>query len=611
MPIVSGFTPINPPRPSTSVQGRLEQRSALNEPETQGKAKAPRKRKTQAAAPGSATKVDKATGPRKSKKSGKAHELQCQDISKSFTRTKPVTPGRKKVRIKSVLPLVVEDQEEQADAARVLGALTVPEDGENVEQTERSIRSLGIGDSYQATYAKGRRNGPNPDAFVDDRVPSSMRTVAGEDVFLHDAMPGHNGSSINPESLVQPEPWNDDSESFADFVVPQSAQGEARSGGTDFANVREEVRDLSRISPASSPFFDSDDIFEDQNSHDEFPMDDDGLEEIMQSITSPAPIARADLVDDWRPNFFDDDFFLDDVELTDDFLILPHAKPCSDNLSRHVEPKKSATHEEDITSLPSQASQSPCVLIQVSGNAFSAKSNHLGTPEGSENCFDDDDLDEGLAAHSSDVLQPPTPLTSPEKPTTPKLQWMPPKMYTPGKSSQVPVSLVDVPHLVPTNANGEALPFLRPPFPELIRDRSPILGLSNRTVLRTCFRIGEALNAAAVASRVNTDAIVELYARVVSSERENEGGLKQFFQFGDLFTDKPPYLSATYSLWKGVGLWNLDSKVFLGKAGKGKLARIMGRIKRRDKGGGCEMTIMSIWEVDWEDVGAAKGIVCS
>lgn len=55
----------------------------------------------------------------------------------------------------------------------------------------------------------------------------------------------------------------------------------------------------------------------------------------------------------------------------------------------------------------------------------------------------------------------------------------------------------------------------------------------------------------------------------------------------------------------------MDSKVFLGEEGRGKMARALGRIKKREQGGGCEMVVLSIWEVDWEDVGIAKGIVCS
>ena len=255
------------------------------------------------------------------------------------------------------------------------------------------------------------------------------------------------------------------------------------------------------------------------------------------------------------------------------------------------------------------------ILSQVSGNVRKVGADHAqeNVTEEDDDRFEDDEMVKVLldtSADGSDFLQPQTPLTSPEKPpSSPKLQRMPSKTYTPTKSSGILLSSIDVPQKV--SVNRDALPFIRPPFPKPIRDRSPILGLTNHTVLRTSFRIGEALNAAAAASRANTDAIIELYARIVSSEREPAGGFKRAFQIGDLFTDKPPYLNATYSLWKGVDLWDADSKPFLGENGKGKMARVMGRIKRRAQGGGCEMVVLSIWEVDWEDVEVAKGIVCS
>ena len=61
-----------------------------------------------------------------------------------------------------------------------------------------------------------------------------------------------------------------------------------------------------------------------------------------------------------------------------------------------------------------------------------------------------------------------------------------------------------------------------------------------------------------------------------------------------------------------MGLWDVDSRAFIGEEGKGKMARVVGRIKRCERGGdGVEMVILSVWEVDWEDVEVAKGIVCS
>lgn len=179
-----------------------------------------------------------------------------------------------------------------------------------------------------------------------------------------------------------------------------------------------------------------------------------------------------------------------------------------------------------------------------------------------------------------------------------------PKQSSPSKQKG------DIPHLVPFDTQGKPIPFVRPPFTKLIRDRSPIVGLSCRMVLRICFRLGEALNAAAIASRSNVDTIIELYANVVASKREM-GSFKQTFTFADIFMhERPPFLHGTYALWRGVELWDHDSRAFLGENNGGKMARVIGRINRNEEKTGWIMAIMNIWQVDWEDIGIAKGIVC-
>lgn len=168
----------------------------------------------------------------------------------------------------------------------------------------------------------------------------------------------------------------------------------------------------------------------------------------------------------------------------------------------------------------------------------------------------------------------------------------------------------EIPYLVSFNTQGKPIPFVRPPFTKPIRDRSPILGLSSRMVLRVCFRIGEALNAAAIASRNNVDTVIELYACVMASSRETDS-FKQCFTFADIFMhEKPPFLLGNYTLWRGVELWDHDSRAFLGENNKRKMARVIGRINRNEEKTGWIMTMMNIWQADWEDIGIAKGIVC-
>lgn len=188
----------------------------------------------------------------------------------------------------------------------------------------------------------------------------------------------------------------------------------------------------------------------------------------------------------------------------------------------------------------------------------------------------------------------------------------------PGEASEKTSKPTDKPlasHTITFDANGSALPFVRPPFPKPLRDRSPILGLSSRTYLRTCFRVGEALNAFSVASRSNVDAYIELYARVLWSRRE---GYKQFFRFGDLFNPaKPPFLNGVFGLWRSSELWDVDSKPFLSSGrdqmcaeGTKKKCRVVGRLKRNEKLE-VEMSVLSIWECTWGDVQVAKGVVCA
>lgn len=41
------------------------------------------------------------------------------------------------------------------------------------------------------------------------------------------------------------------------------------------------------------------------------------------------------------------------------------------------------------------------------------------------------------------------------------------------------------------------------------------------------------------------------------------------------------------------------------------MARVVGRIGRDETTRGLAMTVLSVWEVDWEDVGSVKGIIVS
>jgi hypothetical protein len=151
----------------------------------------------------------------------------------------------------------------------------------------------------------------------------------------------------------------------------------------------------------------------------------------------------------------------------------------------------------------------------------------------------------------------------------------------------------------------ERKPIARRSFPQPTRDRSPVIGISSGTVLRTCFRIGEAINAGSQAIRENKDVVIELYSRVKSSHREI-GAIKQYFQLLDLYHDRPPYLDATYHLWPNSELWDRDSQIFLDQ-NEWKMCRCLGRMKR-DEQQKLIFVALHIWEATWQNVDFVEGI---
>lgn len=139
-------------------------------------------------------------------------------------------------------------------------------------------------------------------------------------------------------------------------------------------------------------------------------------------------------------------------------------------------------------------------------------------------------------------------------------------------------------------------PIVRAPFPTPILDRSPLFGATNTTILRTCFRIGEALNAGCQAVRTGKDVLLELYARVKHYYRDGRG---QHFVLHDLYHDRAPYLTATCGLWD-QSLGSEDDE-------EGTMCRVIGRMKR-DGGAKWKVEVLRIWEVGWEDVEYVAGI---
>lgn len=256
---------------------------------------------------------------------------------------------------------------------------------------------------------------------------------------------------------------------------------------------------------------------------------------------------------------------------------------------------------------------------------------------------DDDQILASLLPHFPSASAPPSRPSSPTKPTTPL---RPSRIdCTPMESTDltdiefsstatVPSAACSQPYRPLTLSGRQAsshpyhwsltAPIVRPAFPKPVNDRSHILGISSSTLLRTCFRLREALMVGCNAARHGQNMIIELYARVASSYREIEGTRqtgKQFFMLRDVYHEHPPYLQAVFEGWKGVQLLDDDAAAFLAcggedereiedaDAGVGKLCRAVGRMRREGKSSVFVMS--SVWEAGWEDVEAVQQIVCS
>ncbi|KAI1768573.1 hypothetical protein GGR53DRAFT_477479 [Hypoxylon sp. FL1150] len=175
---------------------------------------------------------------------------------------------------------------------------------------------------------------------------------------------------------------------------------------------------------------------------------------------------------------------------------------------------------------------------------------------------------------------------------------------------QVPCAATPIRH----NSSGEddipLKPFSRPSFPEKVRDRPVVPGLSSNAMLRTCFRIGEMINQAVHCLTHQQEVVFELFARVTYSSRESLAK-RQHFQFGDLFKDQQPYPGGTLTNWRAGSPIDRQSETFLDEVSKRKLCRCLCKPKRdRANEVGFTLTVLSIREADWAQIEWAKRVVC-
>ncbi|KAH6700991.1 hypothetical protein EV126DRAFT_497157, partial [Verticillium dahliae] len=143
-------------------------------------------------------------------------------------------------------------------------------------------------------------------------------------------------------------------------------------------------------------------------------------------------------------------------------------------------------------------------------------------------------------------------------------------------------------------------PFVRPPLPGKVLDRSDIVGLSSSLQLRTCFRVGELMNYNAQCRRDHQQAIFEFFARATCSNRSSQAR-EQHFRFKDLFTDRSPHPHGKLKDWKLGSLLDKQAMELVGQ--HDKLCRcicVLDTDHALDLG--WRIKIFSIRSTDWDEI---------
>lgn len=147
---------------------------------------------------------------------------------------------------------------------------------------------------------------------------------------------------------------------------------------------------------------------------------------------------------------------------------------------------------------------------------------------------------------------------------------------------------------------------MRKPFPTPIQDRSPIFGASSGTLLRTCFRVGEAIRAGTQAVRTNQDVVLKLYARMSSTWRPSDASQKQHFIFRDLYHEKPPHLSGVLDFGPRGSRVDFESQALLQARCANVECRVIAKMTR--DGQQWVLDILRVSETDWSQIDHVAGI---
>ena len=606
-PAVSSFTPINP-----YVLGGSEQTEKTSESKAAAVQQGRRRRRIEPPRASTASK-GRTKRPRRVEPSSirKKANLKNIDITQALTVTKQGL-------VKSKSPSKVNDDPNSKvgeGAARTIDHAHFVLLHSKISSEMLPSITTGLGSAYQAAFTKSPSH-----TIVGDGNDLSARMLGSPKIEMVE--PQNNDHDLEDDSssgryLGIPEDlpiFKDRSEPLDDYIrfmkpghattgdnatssdriyrsnslgsIRQGHQSEDISSGGVFVTACEES-DLARSYHSSSPLFDK------LNGQQHVEAVADGAADLPLGRVQTSCNAPRDSLSRHSPSVYDEDdelFVGIDEFLSDDFTTLATERRLDD------------THDEDMT----------LVIDPYADDDLDAQLMNLDSAPSKYSEGQSPPFTQRTQPGPTLQRMPPTPDTSPERlPQIPSQVRHKGPVHSTTKRPPLSEQSPNLPSHVLPSKDGRPAPFVRPAFPKPLLPRSPIPGTSPTLIRRTCFRIGEALNAASLALRGSKDAIVELYCRVRYSERQANGH-KQLFEFADLFTpEKSPSFSGQYAIWKGVGLWEHDSRQFLGHGGRGKKARVVGRIKRGPNNKGWEMTILSIWKVDWEDVGIGKGIVCS
>lgn len=153
-------------------------------------------------------------------------------------------------------------------------------------------------------------------------------------------------------------------------------------------------------------------------------------------------------------------------------------------------------------------------------------------------------------------------------------------------------------------------PIVRKPLPELVSDRSPVFGLLPALVVRTCFRIGEALNIGCDAARNNKNVVLELFARLESTDRSFDGGRGRAFTLGDLYHFRPPKIMAVQIPCKEDALWDqFDVEILQDMQNASLICRCLGRMKRQKNAWQFELAFIK--PSTWQEIERTREVVCA